>query len=465
MTRLPERLLRLAHLNATSQAENERALRDALHLLDEGLCAVCRERDDSARRWLTFFVAESHTDEGVRARVAAAVGFCPAHTRHLLADVSAPWLMPQVCDVALGGGVRLLSAPPGRPAGCPACRAGRDAQERALSTVLRVLDQAQVREAIDGGAVCLPHLATLAARADADEALRIAGTASALLDHRPPEVAWLAAMDPDATRRTDQLSRVDRLLPVERTRQQYAVTDRWDADLEVGCCPLCLAEQRAARRLLRWIATSTGHGEPAREEATLCPRHLHDIAAIGGPNLPAVMAVNAGTWLSRLARFRKLMTEGRDGRRSARADLTRPSRCRACDEEATAGRRQLALLKVQLRDPVRARAYEYTHGVCLRHALAHGDALPAPARSLLDARLALLRWEVDEALRKQDWHTRHEVKGAEMTVGRRAPTLLDGRTYAGLPAPRAQTEDQSTDPHESDDAPAPATRRTQWSSK
>lgn len=159
------------------------------------------------------------------------------------------------------------------------------------------------------------------------------------------------------------------------------------------------------------------------------------------------------------------MTEGRDGRRSARADLTRPSRCRACDEEATAGRRQLALLKVQLRDPVRARAYEYTHGVCLRHALAHGDALPAPARSLLDARLALLRWEVDEALRKQDWHTRHEVKGAEMTVGRRAPTLLDGRTYAGLPAPRAQTEDQSTDPHESDDAPAPATRRTQWSSK
>lgn len=292
MTRLPERLLRLAHLNATSQAENERALRDALHLLDEGLCAVCRERDDSARRWLTFFVAESHTDEGVRARVAAAVGFCPAHTRHLLADVSAPWLMPQVCDVALGGGVRLLSAPPGRPAGCPACRAGRDAQERALSTVLRVLDQAQVREAIDGGAVCLPHLATLAARADADEALRIAGTASALLDHRPPEVAWLAAMDPDATRRTDQLSRVDRLLPVERTRQQYAVTDRWDADLEVGCCPLCLAEQRAAHAaaaLDRHQHRARGTGQ---EEATLCPRHLHDIAAIGGPNLPAVMAVN-----------------------------------------------------------------------------------------------------------------------------------------------------------------------------
>ncbi|WP_413802151.1 hypothetical protein [Streptomyces iranensis] len=41
---------------------------------------------------------------------------------------------------------------------------------------------------------------------------------------------------------------------------------------------------------------------------------------------------------------------------------------------------------------------------------------------------------MDEWSRRQDWHTRHEAKGAETAVGRRAPSLLDGHVYAGLPA-------------------------------
>jgi inorganic pyrophosphatase len=440
MIRMPERPARLLRLHAADGAESQRALREAQHLLRGGLCAVCRERDDNASRWLAYFIAESHTDAGVMSRLAAATGFCPAHTRHLLADASAPWLMPQIHDVALRGGLRHLSDQDVRRSPCPACAAGRDAAERARSTLLRVLERPEMRTAISGSTVCLPHLATLAAHADPRQALWLAETASAHLDERPPDVDSLAGLDPDADRRAEQYARLDRFLPVERARQASAVSHRWETDLQIGCCPLCLAEQRAVRRLLRWMATSNGHGDLGREETGLCSRHLHDLTATGGDNVAAILAVNADTWLARLVRFRRRLTEGRDARRSAGPELTRAASCRACEEEATAGRRQLALLAAQVHDFVGAQAYAHTHGVCLRHAVTHHGALPAAARSLLEARLAQLRWEVDEALRKQDWHTRHEVKGAEMRVGRRAPTLLDGRVFAGLPAPPAMLD-------------------------
>ncbi|MFE9503327.1 hypothetical protein ACFYO6_12500 [Streptomyces anthocyanicus] len=64
---------------ADHEQARERTLRDATRLLTDGLCAVCQERDESERRWLGYFVTESHTDEGVRARLIAAASFCPAH--------------------------------------------------------------------------------------------------------------------------------------------------------------------------------------------------------------------------------------------------------------------------------------------------------------------------------------------------------------------------------------------------
>ncbi|MGQ4368940.1 hypothetical protein [Streptomyces violaceoruber] len=77
--------------------------------------------------------------------------------------------------------------------------------------------------------------------------------------------------------------------------------------------------------------------------------------------------------------------------------------------------------------------FGHAHGICLHHALT-GPTLAPRAYDILTARLALLRWEVDEVLRRQDWHTRYEPHGDEVTVTVRAPTHLDGRVYAGLPA-------------------------------
>jgi hypothetical protein len=444
--------VRWPSLPASARAERavaaEAARRDALHLLagEEGLCGVCRERDDAAGRWLASFVGESRHDAGVRTRLRAAAGFCPAHTRHLLAEVSASWLVPSVHAEALAGGLRLLDADAvgrnGQRLGpCPACAIGEAAAERALTVVLRALEETPVRQAVDGGALCLPHTATLATRATVPLGLSVAATASARLTGEAREtvpVAWLAGLDPDAPARARQQERLDPLLETEESAQRHAVAERWEADVALACCPLCLAGHRAARRLLRWAATTTGTGHPTREETRLCPRHLHDLAALAGPgrNAAALLADNADAWRDTLTGFRKRTAGGRRERGTAAAYLLTPSRCRACEAEDTAHTRQAALLAAALRDPVHARAYEQAHGVCLRHVLTWDGPPPALVGTVLRARLAWLGWELAEVRRKQDWHTRHEIKGAEMTIGPRAPTLLDGRVYAGLPAPR-----------------------------
>jgi hypothetical protein len=419
-----------------SATDAQRTLRDALELLRDGLCAVCRQRDDSAHRWLAYFVNESHTDEGVRLRVRSAVGFCPAHTRHLLADTSAPWLLPQVCDDALCGGVRLLGGRPARQTPCPACANAHDAEERALDDLLRALGRTPVRDAVEGGAVCLPHLAELAARANTVDGTRLTAAARERLTGQDPDVAWLTGLDPDAERRARLLERLDPLLESEAPQLRDSITARWTADAALACCPLCLAEHRAARRLSSWLAATTGTAAPAHEETGLCARHLRDLTASDGPNTPAVLADYRDRWTIRLTRFGEWSQGNRASRRDAVAFLLAAPRCRACDEERTAGRRQLELLTAELRDAVAARAYEQAHGVCLHHVLTWPGSPPPLVRTVLDARLALLRWELDEALRKQDWHTRHEAKGAEMAVGSRAPTLLDGRVHGGLPAAR-----------------------------
>ncbi|MFG3527444.1 hypothetical protein ACGF8B_11925 [Streptomyces sp. NPDC047917] len=415
------------------ERENHRR-REALHLMHGGLCAVCRERDESAARWLSYFVMESHRQEGTRARVQESAGLCPAHTRRLLAAPSSPWLMPQLLDLALTGGTRLLRTPGTRRSRCPCCTAGDDATGRATETLLCALGHPPVREGVQDGAVCLPHIAVLATRAPYEYGLQLAESASAALEEER-ETAWLAGTDEDARIRAALHRRIDPLLLDEERHRRRSTTSRWQADVGMDCCPLCLAEHRCARRLLKWAATTTGRGRPAREESVLCARHLHDLAATGGPNVRAVLAENRSQWGTRLDHFRTLL--GQDGKERDRAGpyLRSEPRCRACAEEREAVRRQAALLTAQLRDPVRAREYGHTHGICLRHALSWPGPRPDPVQEVAEARLALLRWEIDEVLRKQAWHTRHEPKGAGTDLSLHAPTLLDGRVHTGLPAP------------------------------
>ncbi|MFF9350380.1 hypothetical protein [Streptomyces sp. NPDC014734] len=87
------------------------------------------------------------------------------------------------------------------------------------------------------------------------------------------------------------------------------------------------------------------------EENALCARHLHDLTNIGGSNAAAVLADNRDRWNAGPGWFRALLAEGGGRRPGAGRRLPATPRCRACEEERTAGLRQAALLTVQLRNP------------------------------------------------------------------------------------------------------------------
>jgi len=92
----------------------------------------------------------------------------------------------------------------------------------------------------------------------------------------------------------------------------------------------------------------------------------------------------------------------------------------------------------RLLDSAFVRRYEKRHGLCARHvlAMAAGPGRDLAARAL-EARLASLAWEIDEAARKRSWSFRHESAGDEETAWLRVAAQLDGRTFLGGPAAHA----------------------------
>ncbi|MFJ7280574.1 hypothetical protein [Kitasatospora sp. NPDC098663] len=447
------------HTSGSGEDGRKRDRREALLLLRGGLCALCRDRAQAERRWLAYFVAENHTDAAVLARLEACAGFCPAHTRLLLENSSAPWLMPQVAQVALAGAEHLLSGT-GPQARCPLCQSLAEGTERSIHTLLRALDQEEVRETLTAEPVlCLPHTLALAARARPGEHRRLLDAALKHLAAPDAGLDLVAGEDPDAAARTRRSRNLDPLLDAEPDIAARSAGGRWEADTALACCPVCLAEQRAVRRLLCWQARDRDPTTRASgQETELCAGHLHDLTAVGGPRVDEIVGVNGQRARTDLTRHLDRGGTGADltrhlDRGGTGADLTRhldrggtgadlaavQPHCRACAEEERAGLREYALAAAALTDPLRARRFEHAHGLCLHHVLTWPGGTPPPTSVavVLRARLALLGWEIDEALRKQDWRTRHEVRGSETSAGLRAPALLDGRVYAGLPAPDA----------------------------
>ncbi len=117
-------------------------------------------------------------------------------------------------------------------------------------------------------------------------------------------------------------------------------------------------------------------------------------------------------------------------RATAVARLVEPVTCRACEAATITMGRTGQLLDAAATDPALTAQVDAAHGACLRHVLASEPASDR-FRELLVARLHLLRWSLEESLRKDRWTTRWETRGAELSAWTAAPALIDGRSYAG----------------------------------
>jgi hypothetical protein len=91
--------------------------------------------------------------------------------------------------------------------------------------------------------------------------------------------------------------------------------------------------------------------------------------------------------------------------------------------------------------PMRRR-YDESHGLCVRHAIrVTAGASAQLTHRHVDARLALLAWEVEETARKHTWAFRHEESGPEQGGWLRGLAQIDGRVLMGGPAPAMPNPD------------------------
>ncbi len=418
---------------------------DVMEALGGEGCPVCRTAQQSARRWFFAYENDTRADPAIRERLERSFGFCAAHTRHLLdLGASASWVSRWVfADVARAGSRALAGTPPVTPAGCPTCESSSRAVSDALAELAVGLADPEARQLLEAGdGLCVAHGRAVLERAGSDAGPAVAMLLETRLAKDPVTARdHLVGSDPDvARRRRIREERAAGVLAAEeadRTRSSHAEVD---LVLDWPCCPLCAAGDLVEWRYLRWLAgLSASEAAELRTDATLCVRHLGDLAGLrqGGDAsgldltddgllvpVAAVIEHVAGIWRSDLQGYLQRTEAGSWSPGRAASVVRREVVCQLCARQRSAVGRMTRVLGLVAADPAYSRRLAEAHGVCLRHGLSKD--LPGPWQRVLAARVGLLSYELDEAERKSGWDARWEVRGGELTSWQRAPHLLDG---------------------------------------
>ncbi len=408
---------------------------DVLRMLERPGCVLCRICEEAARTWVHWFGMENHNDPALLRTLGESAGFCPAHTRRLIAATSARVLRPSL-KFALGGAIGRAEQTVARhgerkprrqkaQARCPLCRVTAEREQAAVGDLAASLERPQVAAAIrDRGALCYRHFCQLLPGLSPAQVVAAASAVADRLATLPagtPESRFmLAGYDPDALARVPYLDTHALTLEEETGGTRPSPARRLIADLADGSCPVCRAAGREQARYLLWLGQRCPERGPAANDLRLCARHLYD---------------------ARSADSRALSISAAAGREQALAlaagarNLTDDRSCRACRASLDAEQRQLSLLHACLLDKRVLRALEDAHGVCLRHAAEVApdrDAGPVLSRLLTQLRQA--QWELAEDAGRQAWDRRHEPRGHEQDAWRRIPALIDGEVYLGTTA-------------------------------
>jgi hypothetical protein len=416
-------------------------------------CPVCRTSEHAVRRWFFAYENDTRVDPDMRDRLERSVGFCAPHTRHLLdMGASVSWLARWVfADVARAGGRALTAERPAVVGACPACEASARATSDALATLAVGLADPEARQLLEAGdGLCLSHGLDVAARGGPVIGQAIVAMLDSRLGKDPVTARdQLVSADPDIVRRRRHRdTRLGEVLDAEEATRARPAGDV-DLVLDWPCCPLCAAAVLVEWRFLRWRSgTAAADSAERRSDVALCVRHVGDLASFRDHGDPAALALTedgllvpvaaaiehvAGLWRVELQAYLRRLDGGPLSAGKALRALGHGISCHLCAAQEAAIRRQRRLLGLVAATPEYAERLARSHGVCLRHGRAMGGAapgsgggLPSPWLRLLQARIGLLSYELDEAERKASWDARWELRGSEMVAWRRAPTLLDG---------------------------------------
>lgn len=410
------RALETAELTAKSAPARLAALRPMAG------CAACQAEAEAAERWLSPLRATLH-DAEVRRALTAGFSLCLDH--FLAIAPSLDWAQLRWTLEAVLGQVRLAS--PQRvcedvPAWLSLVR-GRDADARPRSAARRASrGQARIAGAADGqdGAPGVGTWSPTLARLH--QLLAEPGCAVCHARHAglwdyfqwlereimdTPSFRWHEALWLCRTHAWDFAHAGD---GPARPKLVSAIVAYWRSQLEALAASL---RDEPPRSLARRVET--------------VPAHLRRIAAARGAPRPGLGAL----WRCLGPALRAALESPERRLADLRQVALRTSDCPACRHLRTIAARTCDLLARSLADPATASRYQQSSGVCFRDlplalsACRDAEQVKALARAAR-VRLEVLQWELEEAMRKEDWSVRYEAKSTEQAAWERAVGQVSG---------------------------------------
>jgi hypothetical protein len=410
-------------------------------------CALCRLREEGEDRWLWTFLWENVNDPDLRAALHASDGFCQWHW----------WRLNRVEREKVGStiGFAILAedlapralAPPARLTRCMPCLATERSEGTYARRLARSLAAETLRQRLAaGGALCLPHLASVLALLSDPSRTRL------LLECWRDGLLREADGGPaEAGREAD--GRME--MRGEKKLPSSELGPRVEQGLDGPDCAICTVAAEASERwLVASLRSNLDERQALQEAGWLCREDLaqleaaaagqgaraaevdrlrHDLrercvalveGALEGPRLRP--SGSWGAWRGRLAAGGLLGGLGVPSRRAVLKALPCPA-CTALrwseDEVAT-------WLGSQLGEGAWQERVRVGSLLCRRHLpRTIATAGTAEGRWLTEQaakRIRELADELREYVRKSDWNARNEAPGAERDSWMRAIRFLGG---------------------------------------
>ncbi len=425
-------------------------------LKDDG-CPVCARTAGAEERWLDRFLDDGYLERNVMRSIAESGGFCAFHASRIAeigqsATVALIYLslieycLPRFAArrAPRGGPFPVFPVPDA----CAACAHQQEVERRECFFLALLIRTHGSRCYGAPALVCMRHLPPLLEYLDersiGDILARHLGVAAALKPENAADAIMRLILGPARPAPGPPAPLADSGYtdipdPVRRMRRRLRA---------LPSCPVCAEITDARAEWLAWLASASEKGRKVSDVLPLCRDHVSQAHTVAGPVLaPALAAVVLGEAEQRLAfaaasaaacrGSRRLLDRiggafgAASGRRAALASLRRGRECPLCVRAREAGERALSLIAVLVESAGGRRTFESGYGLCVRHA---AQAMAMPDASVFGdivadtthARLALLRWELEEQMRRGAWQARPQRRGVESAAWLRA-----GARFAG----------------------------------
>lgn len=430
-------------------------------------CPVCGRTEDIDQRWNDHFLYEGYQSPEAMARLRRGAGFCARHMRELkksgLAGTIAFVHLDILKDVQRALAARLLGGNPAaalipEPGYCIVCDYDRDVERRECFFLALLLKGRGLECYGRPALVCVPHLSSLVEQLDPGLLNGVIAThlrASAELRATmggPGDCAGKAAnaairliLGPPPRRRAPIFEGGDAGIrvesdPIKRFRRRLG---------EAPVCPVCAEVAEASVQWIAWLDVAAANGEDIADVVPLCPHHVWQaLQRSGAPlALPVANTVVEEAHRSLLFASRALMAlrdrhqwipepfrravHHREARRHTVAALRGGRECPLCRRARQARDRAIELLGALLDEKDGRDAFERGYELCVPHAARALELLRERSAmrvivATVHGRLSVLRWELEEQLRRYSWSARPEGHGNEAEAGLHASLRFSG---------------------------------------